>query len=382
MFNFKKFSPLLLGLSLVAVSCQKEEIIDAEVLVPAEEIIVPVDFRYLTLNGAGYSISYVHQDGTVYLNHFNTVNGAGMQSGSKKACQIGDKLYLIQNDNEIYEMDPNSFKLTRTIKNLGGFVPYDMASLGGDSVLVVGSTSDYPSIPTVMVGDLKKNDFVNRSFTPDFTVHKTIRVGSKIFMAGERTQHFDADAFEIVWTYSKLAVMDINNISQDAIRTIVDNVDVSSPNSNLCIDKNKNLWFINKENGIVKLYGVDTEKEEVIHTINLPNTTSVYDETAYDINIKNNELYIRSRKAFYMISLDNPVAPDEPNYEHFGRETLIDLKLSKEGNLLIINKTGGTDEASAIIELTPSTEKAWSVLNEKDVDTNAHSIYVSKYATK
>ena len=388
MFNFRKFSPLLLGLSLVVISCEKEEIIDAEVLVPAEEYIAPVDFRYLTLNSAGHStggkstISYIHQDGTFSLNHFKTANGVDMQSDSKDAFQIGNKLFLIQKNSDIYEMDPNSFKLTRTIKNEVEFSPSDMANLGGDSVLVVGSTSKDTSTPTVVVGDLKGDSFIKRSFNTDFTVHKAVRVGNKIFTAGERTQYFDYEAFEIIWTYSKLAVMDIDNISKDSIRTIVDKVDISSSNSNLCVDKNNNLWFINKENESLKLYGIDTEKEVVIHTIDLPNTTSVYDETAYDINVKNNEIYIRSKKAFYVISLDNPVAPDEPNYEYMGHVTLTDLKVTKEGNLLVIDEYGGKEKSSSMIELTPSKEKEWSVVSEHDVDMNARSIYISNYETK
>ena len=383
MFNFKKFSPLLLGLSLVVISCDKEEIIDAEVLVPAEEIIVPVDFRYLTLNSAGHitggkpSISYIHQDGTFNLNHFSKVNGVDMQSDSRNACQIGDKLFLLQKDRDIYEMNPNTFKLTRTIKNEVEFSPYEMVNLGGDSTLVVGATSKWPSIPTVVVGDLKGNSFIKRSFNTDFTVHKAVRVGSKIFMAGGRTQ------FNLEWTYSKLAVMDINNISKDSIRTIVDKVDLSSSNSNLCVDKNNNLWFINEENYALKLYGVDTENEKVLYTIDLPNTASTYNETAYTINIKNNEIYIRNHKAFYVISLDNPTAPDEPNYQYRGQVgTLNDLKLTKEGNLLVINEVGGSNKPSKVIELTPSKESDWSIVSENDIDPNANSIYLSKYETK
>ena len=83
-----------------------------------------------------------------------------------------------------------------------------------------------------------------------------------------------------------------------------------------------------------------------------------------------------------MISLDNPVAPDEPNYEYMGHVTLTDLKVTKEGNLLVIDEYGGKEKSSSMIELTPSKEKEWSVVSEHDVDMNARSIYISNYETK
>ena len=351
---------------------------------PPVDTIFPVDFNFISLNKTGNSgdgvssISYIKKDGTILLDYFKETNGEQIADRLNSATQIEDKLYIVQNNhwtsNNIQVLDPNTLKRLTKFEFNKDLKPYDLEHLGGDSVVVVGL--EFNKEINLLIGNLKAEEFIQRSFNTDFFLSRALKIGNKLIVGGPTYQK-DGQFFD-----SKLAIFDINNISNDGMRIIHDQMNLFNSNADFLVDKNGKIWFIaNKENTLI-CFCLDPETEKIVKAVSLPTSISPHNELSYTLDNTGSTLYIRSHKAFFTIDIDNPTTPDDPVYEY--RTTvaqLSDLKITKEGTLLVINEIKSSQfKGSKILEFKPSTTAAWTITKEYELPhTIASSIYVAKY---
>lgn len=391
LFN-KKQRILLLSAPLLFSACNDDVINDSKDDSQKEpvEVIVPVDFRCITLNHEGSggdkpSISYIHKDATVYANHFASVNQEQIVPNPRSASQINDKLYITHSSNwpvqsqkwsqnGVFVMNPNTFVCERDIDLGKDYLPYAIQSLGGDSILVAGN--DKTKTSNIIIGsvDPASDTFVKRKLNVDFPVDRVIRVGNKIVVAGNKTQSNG------VYTYSKLGVWDLKSISPDKIQILIDKVNLSSRNSAILTDKYQRIWFGNESGSGYVLQCVDLKSGKLIHQVAMPYSISASKELALTIDNKGEKIYLRYHKAFYVISVDSPEKPDDPVYEYLSSaSSLNDLQMTKEGNLLFLNEEATPFRPSELIEVKPMINQPWEIVKVEKVGPVAKSIYVAKY---
>ncbi|MGL5790146.1 MAG: hypothetical protein ACRCXV_09720 [Bacteroidales bacterium] len=347
------------------------------------EIIIPVDFRYLTLNKEGSysgqtaSVSYVHKNGSVFPDYYKTVNGEQILCDPNAAYHFKDKLYLAYgsnwNDNGIAVLEGNSFKKVDQIELKRSMTPNAIEWLGGDSLIVAGRYKDENI--NGFIADVSKDAKLKRKIDFGFTVYAIKKIGDKIFILGCKDNK-NGEALQ-----PKLMVADIKNIHESAFRTIKSNLHLSSRSSAPCVDKNGNLWFgaIENDEQVYKLFCIDTKTESIKHSLKMPLTMSTLNEMAFSISNDGQTIYLRNHKAFYTVNVDKPAELDEPVFEymkHVG--TLCDLKTTQEGNLLFINQVLGASSPSEVIEVKPEGAQ-WNILKTIEVGESAKSIYLSKY---
>lgn len=380
LFN-KRQRILLLSAPLLFSACSDDVITDAtdDSDKEAPEVIVPVDFRYLTLNNEGScgeapSVSFIHQNATVFPDYYNQVNGSQILPDPNATLQLKDKVFLAYgsnwNDNGIVKLNANTFVKEQEL-NLGtAMIPYAIEWLGGDSIFVAGRYKDDET--NAFVASIKDKPVLTRKVDMGFTVRKLKRTGGKLFALGTK-DNFNGEALTPL-----ILVADIKNISNNGFRVIGEGYHLSSRYSDLCVDKNGNIWFAADKGGY-KLFCIDTKTEKIIHTVDMPYSITTLNELAYTISNDGKVVYLRYHKAFYTIDVDNPQTLDEPVYEyrkHVGQ--LNDLKITKEGNLLFIDQNMSCSSPSAVVEVKPQAGE-WSLVSETTVGMVSKSIFVAKY---
>ncbi|MGL5921270.1 MAG: hypothetical protein ACRCZQ_12355 [Bacteroidales bacterium] len=391
LFN-KKQRIFLLSAPLLFSACNDDVINDSKDDSQKEpvEVIVPVDFRCITLNHEGSggdkpSISYVHKDGTIYANHFTSVNQEQIVPNPRSASQINDKLYVTHSSywpvqsqkwaqNGVFVMNPNTFVCERDIDLGKDYLPYAIQSLGGDSILVVGD--DKTKTSNIIIGSLDpgSKSFVKRTLNVDFPVNRVVRVGNKIVVSGNKTQSNG------VYSYSKLGVWDLKSITPDQIQILVDKVNLSSRNTSILTDKYQRIWFGNESGSGYVLLCVDLKSGKLIHEVSMPLSMSSMNELALTMDNKGEKIYLRNHKAFYVISVDNPSTPDEPVFEYLAQVgSLNDLQMTQEGNLLFLNEVITPSRPSELIEVKPMMNQPWEIVKVVNIGSVARSIYVAKY---
>lgn len=383
---------MLLGAPALFFSCSDDTVIDDKTESEKEpaEIIIPVDFRYLTLNKEGSysgqkpSISFIHKNGTVYADYYNTVNGEQVLCDPNAAFHFKDKVILAYgsnwNDNGISVLEGNSFKKVDFLNLNRAMTPHAIEWLGGDSLLVAGRSIEDDSNAFIL--DISGLSEIKRKIDFGFMIFAMRQVKNKIFVFGDESRYPNNGL------YPNLVVMDINNLHESAMRIIKKNIRISSKNSSPCLDKNGNLWFAGEEwiedenkSGYsgYRLYCIDTAKETITHTLKMPKTISTLNELAFAISNDGQTIYLRNHKAFYTVDVDSPTELDEPVYEflsHVG--SLCDLKMTKEGTLLFINQIQTPNIPSEVFEVRPD-DKGWKLIGSTKVGESAKSIYMSKY---
>ena len=252
MFSKKLFVPIL-GAALIFASCEKDSSIDNQDDIVIDDNIVdkiePVDFQYLTLNrtnmyGEVPSISFMSKDGVMTPRMYYQTNNEDFPSEAVNALQVKDRLFLVVCDywgfSGFMEVNPNTLLKVSEHSLNGDFLPYDMISLGGDSVLLAGAENngDY----NIVIGDINSEEFTKRKINSGNDINYVRKIKNKVFFAGSYSNS------------AVISVADINNINNDSFRTILENVRLGSKSSNFCIDKNNNIWFSNKESGSYMIY--------------------------------------------------------------------------------------------------------------------------------
>ena len=378
MFSKKLFVPIL-GAALIFASCEKDSSIDNQDDIVIDDNIVdkiePVDFQYLTLNrtnmyGEVPSISFMSKDGVMTPRMYYQTNNEDFPSEAVNALQVKDRLFLVVCDywgfSGFMEVNPNTLLKVSEHSLNGDFLPYDMISLGGDSVLLAGAENngDY----NIVIGDINSEEFTKRKINSGNDINYVRKIKNKVFFAGSYSNS------------AVISVADINNINNDSFRTILEDVRLGSKSSNFCIDKNNNIWFSNKESGSYMIYCIDTESETVKHKVSMPRSITTLNELAMAISKDKDVIYIRNHKAFFTMNVDSPETPDEPLYEyrdHVG--VLNDLKVAANGNLLFLNETLGLGIPSEVIELSPNTNAEWSLVGITETGISSSKIFVPAY---
>lgn len=376
---------ILLSAPALLWSCSDDNVVTDKTESEKEpaEIIIPVDFRYLTLNREGNysgqtpSLSYVHKNGTVFDDYYKTVNGEQVFCDPNAAFHFIDKVLLGHgsnwNDNGVSILEGNSFKKVDHIDLKQNMTPYTIEWLGGDSIIVAGRYKDEEL--NAFIADISGKATIKRKLNIGFTVYSVKKIGDKVFMLGCRDNRNGEPV------QPDLIVMDVKNIHESGFRKIKSNLHLSSRYSVPSIDKNGNLWFAATENDErqYKLFCIDSKTETVKHAITMPVTMSTMNELAYTMSNDGKTVYLRSHKAFYTVDVDAPAELDEPVYEflrHVG--LLCDLKITKEETLLFIDQKQSPNTPSEVFEVRPDS-KGWELIGTTEVGQNAKSIYVSKY---
>ena len=157
-FNYKAI--LLFGFTVMLASCDKDDVTNENAEIPQQEEAVEIrDFRFITMNrtnswGAMPSLTYADKDNNIFIDYFDQVNGDQLMSNPNKAVHIDDKLYVVcsGSENGFYEVNPYTFETINKISLGSQFYTYDIASLGGDSVIVTGG--EYNANHNLIVGSL------------------------------------------------------------------------------------------------------------------------------------------------------------------------------------------------------------------------------------
>ena len=350
------------------------------IIPPPIDPIYPVDFKFLTLNGSGRngevpSVSYFKQD-TIILDYFKEANGEHIGNKPLRTTQIEDKLYIVQswNNSNVEIVDPNSFKRLRKV-GFNDLMAYDLEYLGGDSAVVIGQEEDNKKM-NFTVCNLKTDEFVQRSFNTGFSLSRALRIGNKLLVGGTQLSTYPVKD-------SKLAIFDIDNMSNNNMRIISEKMNLFNSNSDFIVDKNGKVWFVANNDYNLICFCIDPETETIIQEIPLPVTMSTMKDLSYTLDNTGSTLYIRSHKAFYSMNVDAPGELDEPDYEYMEKTNvnLIDLKMTKEGTLLVIDQIQSTQfKGSKVLEFKTSTTGDWKIIKEYELPkTSAISIYVAKY---
>ncbi|MGL5014071.1 MAG: hypothetical protein ACRC6V_07265 [Bacteroidales bacterium] len=338
-----------------------------------KEVIYPMDFRFITLNQSP-SITYITKD-TIFEDYFLSANGFQINESPYCVTQIDDRLYITHGgnwaDNGIQQVDPSTFKVLESydFKRNGRF--YAMEHIAGDTVVVAGKERGKGY--NFMVGSLDSPNFMIDTLETGFEVSVMKRIGNKLFVAGTRSQS------NAVWNEAKFVVFDINNITQDGMRTIIDEVNLSSTNSPIAVDKNNNIWIAAAVNGGITIYCIDPKSEVILHEVALPAHISNYNEFCYAIDNSGEKLYLRAYKAIFEIDINNPITPEDPVYEYVKSSVsnLRDLDITPEGTLLFIEGETNLNGPRYVIEIDPSN--GWSTVGNYKVDGKASEIFVPKY---
>ena len=354
---FKKTLSLILVSSSALISCSDDIAVNNENenqdKVPSE-VIIPVDYRYLTLNNEGYcgeepSVSFIHKNKTIYPDYFKDVNGVQILCNPNYAFHFKDKVLLAYgsnwNDNGVALLEANSFKKVADLNIKSAMTPYNIEWLGADSVIVAGRCKDENK--NAFIADCTDGLTLKRKLDFGFTVYRMKKIGNKLYVAGCREKS-NGETLQ-----ADLLVVEIDKLHESAFKTVKSNIHLSSKFADMCIDKNGNLWFASDE-GSYKLYCIDTKTDVVKHTISMPLSMSTLNELAYAVSNDGKIIYLRSHKAFYTVDVDNPGELDEPVYEyreHVG--LLCDLKMTEEGNLLFVNQNQSCFSPSEVVEFSP-----------------------------
>ncbi|MGL5981146.1 MAG: hypothetical protein ACRCZY_09780 [Phocaeicola sp.] len=343
-----------------------------------EEDIYPVDFRFITLSNSP-SIDYITNKGEIHKDYFKSANN--FQIGESPCCvtQIEDRLYLTHGgswaDNGIQQVDPTTFKVIKSydFEKNGRF--YAMEHITNDTVVVGGRERGKGY--NLMVGSLEKEEFILSTLETGFEISVMKRIGNKLFVAGKRSQTNGE------FNEAKLIVFDCKNLTQGGMRTILEDVNLSSNNAPIAIDKNKNIWIVASVGGAnsVTLFCVNPQTEKLIHKIEFPSQVTIRGEYCYTLDNEGKTLYVRAYKAFYKIDVDTPVIPEDPTYDYLDTNVseLRDLDITPEGTLLLIEgTTNSATRPDYIVELDPRTKK-WNEVKRYPVGLNTRSIYLPKY---
>lgn len=354
------------------------------VVPPPVDPIFPVDFNFITLNSNGWngelpSISYIKKDNSILSDYFKDANGELIAENPSSATQIKEKLYIVQNShwgmNNIEVLDPNSFKRLHKIEFNKEIRLRDLEYLGGDSIVVVGR--EFNRKINLIIGDLEKDNFIQDSLNTGFSLSRALKVGDKLIVGGIRYQE------NAQYIDSKLAIFDIDNISNDGMHIIHDKMNLFNVNSDFVVDKNDKVWFIAYGNDVLCCFCIDPQTEKIIQAIPLPYTISSLNDLSYALDNTGSTIYIRSHKAFYTIDVDSPVTPDGVTYEYTEQTVanLVELKMTKTGTLLVIDQVRGSEfNGSRILEFKPETTDDWKIINKYELpDIKASSIYVARY---
>lgn len=370
---------LLLACAFTIGACSQDELLNENIDEPTPDItepIYPVNFSCLTLNREGpygekASISYIAKDGNVYPDYLKEVNDFQINDRPYGVLQDKDKLYLLHGsywvDNGIIEVNPNTFEIVRQI-NLTNQLICTSIVKGNDDELIVAGEDKATDINMVVVSLNAKNDdeIVVKSINTEFSIQAMERAGDKIFIASTF-----ADA--------PLAVMDINNLSVEGMRNVLDVCRLTDRNNKFVKDKNGNLWVANRAVTPIKMVCFNPETEKVVKEITLPSTASVLNETAYTIDNEGTTLYVRNHKAFYAIDINKDIAIDEPHYEyreHVG--ALKDLKMNEDGKLLIINQRQESFSQSELVEFDPTAGDQW-YKGKVNIGCQGNSIFIPRH---
>ena len=408
----KRFLFLLLFVVTVTSSCSEKELVDKPEIEtpdpipdpepepepipdpeptpdpePEPEIpsFYPIDFDYITLNHSGYSqgvdfsdVSYIKKGGTVIPTYFSDVNNRTLGLEPRSAVQVADKLLITmgsRSQSKIEVVEPNTFKVVRTIDFKDSILALDTEQLNGNSVLVVGIENQNIENPfNVIIGDIGAEQFVKTKFNIGFSPAQATKVGDKIFVGGEMTS-------------SKIGVLDIDNITLAGLRVIENSSALFSLLSDFLLDKNGMLWVtLQNSDGGAMLCRINPNTETVDLSLDIPNT-SIYGSSSVGAAIcpDGKYVYIRAYKAFYRINVDSPNEEVffDPMFNHYQRGGNInDLKVIKNGNLIFISENITLGKPGQIFEYKENNEDgSWSKLVENGVliGEKATVIYVGKY---
>lgn len=379
------------GEELLIVKVVQNEV-DSEGDIPDK--IYPVDFEYLTLSRAGNrmdsappAISYIQNNGTVILGKYKDINGKSLAINPSSITQVKDKLVVtIVNyfgENKLEVLDATTLEIVKTHSFGREFSPRYVLPVEGDRVMIVGeSTGHTDDTYSVVVADLSLDNIVVTEFTPGFRVCTAAKVGSKIVMIGDEDMSFwpsDPNTYQLV-------VFDKDNITLEGMRVIADNTSIYTSSPRLVVDKDNNVWTLIKSptqsESRATLAKIDLEAETLTALFPIANTNRM---TQPSIAICNagELIYIRSHKAFYKIATSNPIAPDDPLFEHMDETgTVSDLHINRKGNIVFLDNVAMHNAPSVFYEYVENSDGSWSRLldNGANVAPNTDVIYLAKFA--
>ena len=393
MFNKKLFfTTLALAQVALFIGCSDSKP-NPEPNTPSEipsEIVYPVDFRYLTFgpggNSGGPSLSYIKNDGTIIVDHYKDVNGESIGESPNTILQSKENILVavrnFHGSNKIEIINSNSFTKVKTIDL--ELAPSSMISLDDDKVLVVGSykKSSYGDRTyRIDIIDTKSANPKVSSIDLPYKVRTAVKVGDKVALVCKRTMlpSFEFEGTEILF-------FDADNITLEGMRHIDSKqYSIEHSRASLEVDKNKKIWTIMQtDGGIVKLCCIDPLTEEIIHNVDIPLATTLK-TAAIAMSNDGQYVYVRAYEAFYKVNVDDvngDVFSNDPIFEHSENTgTVSDLKTTKEGTLLFVDKRLEDNTPSRVYEYKENSDGTWTrlVKDGSAVAPHAMYIYVAKH---
>ncbi len=352
---------------LALQSCNKAELENLDSTKPAVES----DFHYLTLNVKGSqhdgspSISFMHKDRTMMLDQYMSANNSQVREEPNCAIQIGEKLFIgtgasfCPGSCSVAIVDANTLKQEHLIDLGSEMRVHGIADLGNNKIFIAGI--NYEGGYNMAVIDLADDYKVVQKLyykTSKFT--HVQRVGNKILVGSQ----YGGDSGEIL-------VLDVNNISTEGVRTIEGSTRLFSNDASFEVDKNGNAWTLSMPEswGPAWLTKIDMKKESCEHVLSID--YSSYRTAALTIDNKGKYLFVRSHEAIYKLDAEN-ISTElyDPYFEMMGQWTeLKDLEMTKEGTLLVANKT----TPGEVLEYT-EVDGNWSLTSQTIVDSQPQII--------
>ena len=341
MFNFKKFSPLLLGFSLVVTSCEKEP--------ESPKLPLPEDVRAIVLNEGQYgkgtsSLSVLYYNGDVEQGLFEKTNNRKMGDVAQSMIKIEDRYYVtLSNSNKLEVFDSKSFQSIETMPLAKGDLPMYMEHLGGDSIAVT-ETDQMTSTSKLVIMDInhgKKRDVVRRTVALKGNSFQMELVNNKLFVGGD-----------------ELAVFDLKNLTVEGKRPIKnDNGDAISlvSGSKVLTDGQNNLWVM----GYTHIYCINTSTEKVVKTLDISALKTDW-VSCFDISPDKKTIYINAARKVYALDLENLSVPTLPIIDKSTEDptwTVYQMSVSKENTIFLSEVLFGANSSGKVYEYDPSNGK-------------------------
>ncbi len=352
---------------LALQSCNKNELENFDSKQPAIEL----DYRYLTLNVKGSlhdgspSISFMHKNSTMLLDQFMTANDSQIREEPNCATQIGEKLYIGTGAGfnpgscGISIVDANTLKQEHLIDLGSDIRVHGIVDLGGNKIFIAGL--DYEGGYNMAVIDLADNYKIIKKINYEKSKPTLVRrVGNKILLGS----HYGNGSGEI-------NVVDIDNITLQGIRSIKGGSQLFSNDASFEVDKNGNVWTLS----VTELWGpawltkIDMKNETCEHVLQI--NYSKGKSAAITLDNNGEFLFVRSHEAVYKLDTQNiPTELYDPYFEMMGSWTeLKDLEMTKEGSLLVANKT----TPGEVLEYTEE-DGSWTLTSQTIVDSQPQVI--------
>ncbi len=347
------------------------------------------NFKFLTVNPANYygeapSITHVSHEGATTQDIYFQANNALVTDGVTDVALIDDKLYMTitrmnssyYTDCSIEVLNAETFVSEETIdlsyNTLGSELSVKtITAVPGDKLIAAGTLfysagGDGDNLAVIS----RKDHSLEKTLRFDFPISKVIYAENKIFLAGAV-----ANAVK-----SKIAVLDLNNITEDGLRVISDETNLFDGSTSILKDANGLIWAAVLRNGTPAVLCIDPATEQIVHDIRLPYSITSLSSVSATMDEKAETLYIRCGRAFYVIDAKNPAEPDDVAFEITsgivdGGMTCLDLKMSQDGKLLFIRSIMTQGEVSQVYELDPAD---WTVTNIYPTGINSRFIYVAQ----